>query len=1154
LLGPPRIELDGRAIQIARRKATALLAYLAVTRHSHRRDTLATLLWPEQDQRSARAGLRRALAELKAELGGEWLDVERESIALNRDADTWLDVDAFHEQIAGCGTHSHPADEFCTSCTASLAEAAALYRDDFLAGFTLRDSPEYDDWQFFQTQGLRDEYAGALERLVYGYAARDELDPAIEYARRWLALDPLHESAHRCLMELYARAGQRAAALRQYAECERVLQEELAVPPAEVTVQLYHAIREQRGAPGSAERLLSPAEAQPEIRVRNLPTQLVPFVGRESALKDIGDLLEDPSCRLLTLFGPGGSGKTRLALEAASVHSQHFRDGVDFVPLAPLDAPEAIAPAIAEALSFSFYEGSDAQQQLLDYLSNKHKLLILDNYDHLLEGAGVVTEILRSASEAKIVVTSRAKLSVQGEHVYPVSGMDLPQDAGHLHPATASPHPRRTEEIARFDAIRLFLSGAHRAQPGFEATEDVLADIAHICHQVEGLPLAILLAASWVGMLTPAEIVSEIERSLDFLESDLRDIPERQRSLRAVFDYSWGLLSERERQVFQALSVFRASFARSAAERVAGASLRELMALASKSLLHRSAAGRYEVHGLLRQYAEDQLAASPSFAGEARDRHCAFYATAVQRWDAELRGSRQLVALAEIEADLGNVRAAWEWAVERRYIARLDQAVDGLCRFYEWRGRLQEGEAACRAALSALCPLDQETEASRARPSDSGSSVQGSPDGEPRQDARSLRTLVVTLAWHSYFGQALGHTERAKQLLQQALAHLSSPTLAGQDTRQEQAFVLWQMGHTAYLSDREDARAFYEHSLALYREMGDLWGTAAVLHDLGDLIEGSGAFDEAEVLVRESLEIRQILGDRRGIACSLRILGVIAQFRGRLKESERLTRESLDAFQAIDDQVRTAEAFINLGGALLLLGDLVQARAYLERSVAIGTDLGPSSSLTSLALANLGLADLLLGETAQAGTRGQQSLTIARETGYQNGIAKALWMLGLVAVADREYAQGQQLLLESISIFQELEHSDVHGVRASLGYTAPALGQASLARKHLSRALQAASEIGMVIPLILALPAVALLLADRGQVEDAVAIYALALRYPTVANSRWFEYVAGRHLTAAASALPPEVVAAAQERGRSCTVEATVAEILQAWAEVSTNS
>src|SRR3712207_4301001 len=243
LLGAPRIEHGGEPIEVDTRKAVALVAYLALTRRRHARDALAGLLWPEYNQRRARAALRRTLSSLgKARTEG-WLEVDRESVELNLDG-VWVDVDCFRELLAECRTHGHPETQVCPDCLSPLSEAVGLYRDDFLSGFALRDSAAFDDWQFFQSEELRRELAGALERLSRGHAALEEWEEAISYARRWLALDPLHEPAHRWLMQLYAWAGQRAAALRQYRECVRVLEEELGVSPLEETTRIYEAIQE----------------------------------------------------------------------------------------------------------------------------------------------------------------------------------------------------------------------------------------------------------------------------------------------------------------------------------------------------------------------------------------------------------------------------------------------------------------------------------------------------------------------------------------------------------------------------------------------------------------------------------------------------------------------------------------------------------------------------------------------------------------------------------------------------------------------------------------------------------------------------------------------------------------------------------------------
>jgi DNA-binding SARP family transcriptional activator/predicted ATPase len=280
LLGPPRIERDGEPIKVDTRKAIALLAYIAITGESHRRDALVNLLWPEYDQTRGRAALRRTLSALKKALSGDWLDVDRESIGLNSSADVWLDVGQFRSHLTQCLTHGHPASEVCPACLTSLTDAVELYRGDFLSGFTLKDSFNFDDWQFFQADGLRRELAGALERLVLCHSAQGEFESAIKYARHWLALDRLSESAHCQLMCLYAWSGQRSAALRQYQECERILQSALGVSPQESTAALYRAIQEGRAPAPPVDRHFQRLGEQEE-RKTLLPSEVSPVVPDE---------------------------------------------------------------------------------------------------------------------------------------------------------------------------------------------------------------------------------------------------------------------------------------------------------------------------------------------------------------------------------------------------------------------------------------------------------------------------------------------------------------------------------------------------------------------------------------------------------------------------------------------------------------------------------------------------------------------------------------------------------------------------------------------------------------------------------------------------------------------------------------------------------
>jgi predicted ATPase len=331
-------------------------------------------------------------------------------------------------------------------------------------------------------------------------------------------------------------------------------------------------------------------------------------------MTEVTQLLNDPELRLVTILGPGGIGKTRLAMEIAQAQAPNFPDGVYFVQLAPLTSPNSIVPTIAEAINFSFYENRPPQQQLFDFLYQKQMLLVLDSFEHLLTGAKLILDLLGSTSGIKILITSRARLNIQPEQLCPIAGIEVPQQIEEI------------ELAAKFSGIKLFLQSAQRVKPDFDIKPDNVEHVIQICHWVDGMPLGILLAAAWVDLLQPAEIAKEIQRDPDFLASDLRDLPERQQSLRAVFDHSWRLLTPQEKEVFQQLSIFQGGFNHQAAKAVSGATLRELRALVNKSMLTRTPSGRYQMHDLLQQYGLEKLAEEPGQEAAARNRHSATFA------------------------------------------------------------------------------------------------------------------------------------------------------------------------------------------------------------------------------------------------------------------------------------------------------------------------------------------------------------------------------------------------------------------------------------------------------------------------------------------------------------------------------------------------
>ncbi len=408
-------------------------------------------------------------------------------------------------------------------------------------------------------------------------------------------------------------------------------------------------------------RQLSGDTAVERIRKHNLPAQRTSFIGRADEIADVAALLDDPECSLLTLVGPGGIGKTRLAIEVARQKIDAFRDGVCFVPLAPVSDVENLPLAVLEGLSYQFQRGNqEARQQVLSLLSEKHLLLVMDNFEHLMDGIDLITAILNRAPEVKILVTSREALNLQEEWVRTLTGVSYPTDGS-------------LDALESYSAVQLFLDRARRVRGDFSVNVDP-ASIARICKLAEGMPLALELAAGWLNTLTPADIVTEIEHNLDILSTRSRDVSERHRSMRAVFCHSWCMLSPEEQTAFQRLSLFRGGFTREAAAEVADASLDVLAALVTKSLLTLSASGRYAIHELLRQYAEENL----TEAGEwdaAFDRYIEFFMRLLHRLEPDIKSARQIEALDAIESDIENIRQAWHWAVKR---GKFDLAQPGV--------------------------------------------------------------------------------------------------------------------------------------------------------------------------------------------------------------------------------------------------------------------------------------------------------------------------------------------------------------------------------------------------------------------------------------------------------------------------------------------
>lgn len=982
-LGPPRIELDGAPVEVKLAKANALLAYLAVTGQSDSREALATLLWPEHDPAHAYMSLRSTLRVLNTTLGQGWLEADRKTVRL-RGGDVWLDVERFHTHLAACRAHGHPEAEVCPLCLPPLAEAVNLYRADFLSGFTLRDSLVFDEWQSLQTERLRGEQVGALARLSRAYSSQGQeaFDLAVAYARRWLELDPLSEPAHQQLIQLYLQSDRRAEALRQYQTCVQILHKELGVPPSEAITALYRQLQEggrRVYAPLAAASVRAEtARAAPSaLRLPGtLPVQFTPCLGRETERSEIAALLRDrPECRLVTLVGPAGIGKTRLALQVAEDVGAAFPGGVTFVSLESVSSLEFLVPTIADALQFTFYSGENLTTQLLDYLREKTGLLVLDNFEHLLppvssapgvgeDGIQLLAGILQAAPGLKLLVTSQERLNLRDEWLVKVQGLSFPRG-------------EPVGEVERYSAVQLFIQAARRVRPGLSLSPAEQVWAARICQLVDGMPLGVELAATWVRMLSCQEIAGEIERNLEFLATALRDMPERHRSLRAVFDYSWRLLPPEEQRVFQQMSVFFGGFRQEAAERVAGATLPILLSLVDRGLLRRHPSGRYDRHPLLWRYAREKLDALPAEREAAQDRHCAYYAAFLQQQAARLKGGEQKAALEAIEADIENVRLAWRWAVARRKAPEIEQALEGVYLFYEIRSLFQEGaqafeEAARQLAEEPLAGLRAELLA--------------------RQGALSFR---------------LGLTAAAKDRLQESLALFDR---AGPGLELEKAFALSSLAFVlADLGEFDEARQLFQAGLVIYQSSGDRYGLAMTLKSLGGVLSRVGDYAEAGRVLHESLAIFKALGNAQGRSQALNNLGVLASIQVKHAEAQAYWRECLAIHRELNNQKGTADALNNLGTEAVSMGEYSEAQSLLEQSLAIYRAIGHRPGV-AFSLDSLGHVACGLGDYAAAHRHFREALRIMMDIRAVTYAIEVLVGIAKVLIKEEKYLPALDML------------------------------------------------------------------------------------------------------------------------------------------------
>ncbi|HRQ42577.1 MAG TPA: tetratricopeptide repeat protein [Chloroflexota bacterium] len=943
VLGPPVIELNGRALTPhLSRKAQALLVYLACQQRPVAREVLTTLFWADSSGEQGMTNLRKTLSELRHWLPDHLL-AERQTIELV--APFWLDVSELNRLL--------PKEAPSAAEMDGLATAVALYRGPFLDTISLTDSPDFTLWVTLQHEQIRQLVINALHHLADHCLQQRHYPEGVAYARQWVTMAPLSETASRTLMLLLARSGQAAAALAEYDRCCHQLQAELGVEPTAVTQSLNQRIQT--------------AVAASHSQRAALPEHATPFVGRETELGQLNQHLADPARRWLTITGPGGVGKTRLALQIAAEWAYDFLHGVYFASLAAIDSPATLAATIAAALHAPLTGPEPPQQQLLNYLRQKELLLLLDNAETLLTpaletAADLLPEILQHAPQVRLMVTSRERFNFQAEQVVALAGLPVNDEAG----------------------LQLFAERARQVQPDFAATPEALPAIRQICRLVDGLPLGIELAAASLATYSPTEIATGLAQTLDFLQrEEVHGRHDgRHHSLRTVFESAWQHLTTTEQTALAALSVFPGGFTAVAAQAIAQAAPSLLLALVGKSMLRMIGerhGDRYQLHQLLRQFAaekmEDETAVQTRFG--------TYFARFLQAQEGPLHGRDQQQALQIIDAEIDNIRAAWNWLVENHQATAVSQALSPLHHFYDMRGRFVEGEVVFRLALEQW----------------------------QNEDERENGFLLARLqARQGFFLERLGNLEAAIQQLQNSLN-----LLQGADTAEE-AFVLNHLGLAFYNQGAyAQAETWYRRSLELSRQAGVADQEANTLLNLGALLREQGQYPAARQMVEESLGLLRRGGDARQMAIGLQVLGSLAEIEGDLAEANVHFRQSLAICQEIDDRMGQAVVCSSLCQIARQQQALASAQAWGQRALTLFQEIG---DLWGIAISSVRLGELALALADDAAARKlfQTGLELCQEMGDQRGTAVCLCNLGYVALAQVRLPKARVFFVQAIEI------------------------------------------------------------------------------------------------------------------------------------------
>ena len=882
-LGGLRVFIDGAKVSFETKKVAALFIYLAGTARAHPREVLATMFWEGYAQIDAQRNFRRMLANLRKDLG-DFLVAPRggDFVALNMETDIWFDFAELESHLL------ISVDTLPPTAIEDVIDALKLYEGPFLQGF-YPDSPDFESWASGERDRLERRVAQALRALINIYLLQGRYPAGIELINRLLTLDELDEEAYRLYMVMLALSGQRVAALKQYEACRQILEREMNLEPEPETQDLYQRIRD--GLPLTEYEVDTNAEHDVDISSEphlKIPSELAltPFVGRVKELAEFHKIVDVTHSRLITIVGFGGMGKTRFAIKIAKESIHDFADGIYFVPLADLTSHEQIIPALADALNLELSGDAQATEEILTYLDNKHVLLIMDNFEEVLDGAELVAELLYELPQLFVIVTSREMLYLPGETLFPLHGLE---------------YPRNNDDtpILEYDSGKLFLQSALRVNPSFVVTDDDLPPIAEICHTVRGMPLALELAAGWMHMLSPAEIRDEIQHNLDILEGTGPS-----KSIRAIFDSSWQKLDLSEREILVQLAVFKGGFTRQPAQVVAQAGLRILNILLSKGLISRGDNGRYELHELLEKYLLEKGREYPELIDKAQEAHCQYFASCLAENEADILSGNQASVLADFE----NIYQVWYYAIETDNPLAIHKMREAFWALFDAQSWYQEGAAAFNLAVNML---------------------------ETHYDDRMMRiNYGRCLALYGYFLGQTGNVKAGYKTTKQGIEIL-------QECQAKEEHIL-SVGLLADLatSDKQlhEAKDLIEANLQ-FLDQSTITRMGSVLLRYAQLLEYLGQGTQAQDALNRA-QHHELQQDRAKGKANVNLQqGGLDRRQGKHEQARHRLLKSLEEYRTLGYQQGIAWALNGLGRNAIEMETLAEGRAYYLDALQIAHNL-----------------------------------------------------------------------------------------------------------------------------------------------------------------------------------------------------------------------